>query len=555
MTKVSFFDRAPLTLAIGFILAIIVAMIPALPTYAATITWDGGGGDDNFSTGANWVGDVAPQAGDDLVFDNDTADFDADNPNNDLVADTSYNSITFTGGGNDDLEITGNDFELVNGITHDSLEGAFDISANITLTASQAFAVRDFYINNDLNLGTNDLDIDLAGYGGIGGDITGSGDINQTGGNLSVYGDTSSYSGDIVVDDGYLSADATSLGTAVGTTTINDGSSISIYECATSFTSGEDLFLNGDAYTYAGPKLIVGATCSGGGGSDEYYGVSEANSVATLSGDITLGADQTIGAISKTVNITGALSGTYSLDAYEGYPGDIVINASANTTNTPNGTYIADVEVETISSNSPSTSIYVFASATVLVTGARGEVQLQGILGGTGTVGDLYAQDGSTVSPGMSPGCLTAGNTNFADGSTLVIEIDGETACTEYDRLVVNGTVTIDDGALLDIQRLSSYQPANATTFTIVTNDGSDDVVGEFDGYPDGSTFTIDGVTYRISYSGGTGNDIVLTVVDASVDDPDTGLQHISNMIWISLASTLLATSLMLGAVYVAKRR
>ncbi len=34
----------------------------------ATATWDGGGADALWTTAANWVGDLAPQAGDDLVF-------------------------------------------------------------------------------------------------------------------------------------------------------------------------------------------------------------------------------------------------------------------------------------------------------------------------------------------------------------------------------------------------------------------------------------------------------------------------------------------------------
>jgi hypothetical protein len=34
----------------------------------AVATWDGGGADNHWTTAANWVGDVAPQPGDDLVF-------------------------------------------------------------------------------------------------------------------------------------------------------------------------------------------------------------------------------------------------------------------------------------------------------------------------------------------------------------------------------------------------------------------------------------------------------------------------------------------------------
>ncbi|MCI0360105.1 MAG: Ig-like domain-containing protein, partial [Planctomycetaceae bacterium] len=50
-------------------------------------------------------------------------------------------------------------------------------------------------------------------------------------------------------------------------------------------------------------------------------------------------------------------------------------------------------------------------------------------------------------------------------------------------------------------------------TFMIVANDGSDAVVGTFTGLPEGATFVASGGLFRISYVGGTGNDIVLTVV------------------------------------------
>src|SRR5262249_24637762 len=42
--------------------------IPFAPRTPGLSTWDGGGADNNWSTAANWVGDVAPHAGDDLVF-------------------------------------------------------------------------------------------------------------------------------------------------------------------------------------------------------------------------------------------------------------------------------------------------------------------------------------------------------------------------------------------------------------------------------------------------------------------------------------------------------
>src|SRR4029077_4912461 len=50
-------------------------------------------------------------------------------------------------------------------------------------------------------------------------------------------------------------------------------------------------------------------------------------------------------------------------------------------------------------------------------------------------------------------------------------------------------------------------------TFMIIANDGVDPVVGAFAGLPEGATVTASGKPFRISYAGGTGNDVVLTAL------------------------------------------
>ncbi len=46
---------------------------------AAVKTWDGGGADNNWGTAANWLNDVAPVAGDDLIFPVNAAKFSTNN--------------------------------------------------------------------------------------------------------------------------------------------------------------------------------------------------------------------------------------------------------------------------------------------------------------------------------------------------------------------------------------------------------------------------------------------------------------------------------------------
>src|SRR5438034_9974512 len=74
----------------------------------AVSTWDGGGANANWTTAANWVGDVAPQAGDDLVFPTDQRV-----SVNDFPAGTPFHSLTVTCR---EFQLGGNAVELAAGL-------------------------------------------------------------------------------------------------------------------------------------------------------------------------------------------------------------------------------------------------------------------------------------------------------------------------------------------------------------------------------------------------------------------------------------------------------
>src|SRR5437763_1419024 len=74
---------------------IILSLLWAAHLAAATRTWTGAGGN-NWTIAANWKEGGAPVAGDDLVFPAGAAN--QLTTNNDFPANTSFNSIAFTGG-------------------------------------------------------------------------------------------------------------------------------------------------------------------------------------------------------------------------------------------------------------------------------------------------------------------------------------------------------------------------------------------------------------------------------------------------------------------------
>ena len=129
-----------------------------------------------------------------------------------------------------------------------------------------------------------------------------------------------------------------------------------------------------------------------------------------------------------------------------------------------------------------------------------------GTLTGTGTVGNLASSGTGAVSPGNSPGILAV-NGNLTLAGPYVVELNGRTPGTQYDRLALNGFVALSGPLNLSM----GYTPAAGDGYVILTNDGTDSVMGTFAGMPEGTTVTLGGLNFHITYHGGDGNDVALT--------------------------------------------
>ena len=115
-----------------------------------------------------------------------------------------------------------------------------------------------------------------------------------------------------------------------------------------------------------------------------------------------------------------------------------------------------------------------------------------------------------TLAPGSSPGQVTINGDLTLDGDdTLPIELDGTDPATQYDNLVVNGIVDLGD-AELEVNR--GFSPTPGVSFTIIDNDGTDPVSNTFDGLDEGNMIMVAGVPMTVSYVGGDGNDVELTI-------------------------------------------
>ena len=139
---------------------------------------------------------------------------------------------------------------------------------------------------------------------------------------------------------------------------------------------------------------------------------------------------------------------------------------------------------------------------------------------------------------------------------TYQAELGGTTACSGYDQLDVTGTVTLDDGntpptqGTLQVSLVNGFTPKAGQTFEIINNEGSSPVTDTFSGLPEGSEITVSGYVFKISYVGGTGNDVVLTVVSVP-KTPNTGFGLTS----AHIGFPLLGATMMAGGIYFISRK
>jgi hypothetical protein len=135
------------------------------------------------------------------------------------------------------------------------------------------------------------------------------------------------------------------------------------------------------------------------------------------------------------------------------------------------------------------------------------------VLGGQSftTAGDFTDSGKLTLGPAST--LAVHGSFDETAAGTVAIQIGGTAAQPTIGQITTNapGKVTLS-GALVVT---SSVIPAVGTAFTIVNDPGSSAVSGTFAGLPEGSTFTVTVkgtvMTFKVSYKGGTGNDVALT--------------------------------------------
>jgi autotransporter-associated beta strand protein len=383
-----------------------------------------------------------------------------------ITGNTNTAPSLILGGTNTDANTLASDFISTNGLNLTLTKadaGTWVLTGNIVLSNSLSVTGGRLQIGSGTSgaLSANSVAVSGGAEFALGRDddltvavpVTGSGSFRKLGAGKLTLAGANTYSGRTTVDAGVL----LNNDTGIGALTVNGG----VFD------------LNG-ANRNASQVVLSGGTITNSSGGNAYY--LAGSPVDLQSGSISA----RLGGFGSAVKTT---SGTVTLTGGNTFLGGTTVSS---------GTLIL---------KSPGT----FASA-VVVNG--------GTFGGTGTVDDTLTINGGIHAIGASPGVMTV-NSNYTlnAGGTLQVEIYGATPGTQYDQLKIIGAgslVTLA-GALDAVT--TNTLPVGAS-FGVITNTGTTAVSGTFAGRPQGSAFVASNTNwFRISYTGGSGNDVFLTRV------------------------------------------
>ena len=142
-----------------------------------------------------------------------------------------------------------------------------------------------------------------------------------------------------------------------------------------------------------------------------------------------------------------------------------------------------------------------------------------GILAGSGIIaGAVTVGTGSGAGAFLTPGMGASTATTLTLQSAVTFKADATYTCrlntkkTKADQLIANG-VTIESGAQFAFKVTGDAQLRTGKTAIVISNTSANPISGTFANLPDGSTFTAGPNTFQVSYEGGDGNDLTLTVI------------------------------------------
>jgi autotransporter-associated beta strand protein len=500
-----------LRLAAGTALAVSLSLKTAT---AGSATWNAGPVDNDWSNPANWTPATVPNGP------NDIATFGMSSTTNvSVTSSIKVDSIVFTPGASafiitpipgqrtTTLTITGAGITNNSGITQNFVTYGSETSSSIIQFRGSATAGSGTAL-------TNNAGSELYNQG-----ATYFFD-NTTAGTALLINNGGYYSGQTIFNDNSTAGDATII--ANGS---DQGAGSTWFELSAS-PGNATLIANGGAN--AGGFILlkspgsdttrVGAYSNGSFRTSYDYD----STVGSIEGDGTI-----ILAISYHLTVGGDLSTAFSgVIEDDPYPPVMLGSNGSDRIQKVGGSLrksgAATLTLSGINTYSGGTTVL---SGTLKVTNTDGSatgtgaVSVQaGFLAGGGTIkGPVTIGKGSGTGASLAPGKGASKPTTLTLQSSLAFKADGNytyklnTKKAKADQVVAND-VTIESGAQFDLNVIANMSLATGTVFTAISNTAARPIDGTFANLADGSILTAGHNKLLVSYTGGDGNDLTLTV-------------------------------------------
>ncbi|MDG3007728.1 Ig-like domain repeat protein [Paludisphaera mucosa] len=321
----------------------------------------------------------------------------------------------------------------------------------------------------------SNLVIDTPGFANLylNGVIGGGFGVAKNGSGTLGLGQANTYSGGTSINGGYLQVfDGQATG-ATGTLAIDTGA-VFVLSTATYTLPSGGLRL-ADSTTFLVPL----------------------SNVHTLNGEVALAGDTTFSiAAGGVLTVDGPIGGAFGLTKTNG--GALILGAASTYTG-PTTIAAGELIVNGDLTSSPTI-----------------EVQSGAVLSGSGRLAQVQVDPAGVFSPGNSPDTITIDSLALSPGASFVEELFGNSpgdGATGYDQTIVTaGPVDLDD-ATLTLSLGGDYAPAAGDVLTIIDNRSNAPINGVFNGLAEGSLVNVGGTSFRLTYFGGDGNDVVLAAV------------------------------------------
>jgi len=387
---------------------------------------------------------------------------------------------TFTGGSNANEVWTNNlsDLSIASGATFDGVEANVrvdGISGSGTLKTGYNGAG---YAN--LTIG---VDNGNSTFDGVIANSSSTGNLVKQGSGTITLRGTNTFGGSVSISGGVLRITrAAALGSGTKTVTINgsttkmleldgSGGAIALPASVSFVTSG----VSGVIRNTAGNNSIAGAfTITDGNGNSR---------IISDGGTLTLSGNVTANKASRVLDLAG----------------------SSTAANTFSG----------VLSNTNTPALTKSGTGTWIVSGANTYQGATTIDGGTLVLSGSLASSVTTQAAILAPQGTPSTSANLTQNATSTYRVRVNAGAA--DRLAVGGSVTLA-GTLDLIAPPGLYA---GSSFTILDKTSAGAISGTFAGLAQGASFPLGGYTWQISYSGGNGNDVVLSITNG----PTTALE------------------------------